>query len=340
LKALAAAACSFVMACASAPPPAPASPATAAAPAPGSASGSPAAKAPLVPPDDPADAARRWHPLTRADKASEARALCEPWLASPSSRLAAEGHKCMANVALIGSKRVHVEPGGKQGAFLGAAYAGPGVDQAIDHLNKAMRLAPDDLSIHQGRLHVAINSQRSADAPQFLADTLQSYTGPDAIGEWLSYSQELWDMGSVEIGLAFMRVLEKRYPNDHRVVGNVGTFLIVLDHRDEALPYLRRAVDLAPGDAIDNWNLGRFYEKQGDAKNAEPYFRKAVASEKDPERHQDMACNLARFLAGQTATRAEGCTLARKQCDVRPPSCPRGAPPDRAPRAGATSVAP
>jgi tetratricopeptide (TPR) repeat protein len=337
LKALATAVCLFVMACATAHPSAPARPAAAAAGAPGAAT---AAAAPAAPPEDPAEAARLWHPLTRTDKSAEARALCEPWLASPSSRLAAEGHKCMANVALIGSKKVHVEPGGKQGAFLGAAYAGPGVDQAIEHLNKAAALAPDDLSIHEGRLHVAINSQRNADAPKFLAETLQSYTGPDALGDWLSYSQELWDMGYVEIGLGFMRVLEKRYPNDHRVVGNVGTFLVVLDHRDEALPYLRRAVDLAPGDAIDNWNLGRFYEKQGDSKNAEPYFRKAVASEKDPERHQDMACNLARFLAAQTASRTEGCTLARKQCDVRPPTCARPAPADRTARGTTGPVGP
>jgi len=53
--------------------------------------------------EDPVGAGKRWHALTRAKKADEARALCTPWLASPSKRLAAEGHECLAQVELIGS---------------------------------------------------------------------------------------------------------------------------------------------------------------------------------------------------------------------------------------------
>ena len=121
------------------------------------------------------------------------------------------------------------------GGFLGAGYTGPGVDRAIDHLTQAIALAPDDLSIHQGRLHVAINSARTHDAPPLLADSLARYTGPDATEDWLAYAQELWDMRAADVGLEYMRVLEKRYPNDHRVVGNVGTFLIALKRDDEAL---------------------------------------------------------------------------------------------------------
>ena len=219
--------------------------------------------------------------------------------------------------------------GGKEGGFLGGAgYTGPGVDRAIDHLTQAIALAPDDLSIHQGRLHVAINSARTHDAPQLLADSLARYTGPDATEDWLAYSQELWETRAADVGLEYMRVLEKRYPNDHRVVGNVGTFLIALKRDDEALTYLRRAVTLAPNDAIDNWNLGRFHEKHGDPASAEPFYRKAASLEKDPERHQDMACNLGRFLTGRPATRAEGCALADKECGGRIPEC------------GATPVAP
>src|SRR5262249_40331894 len=42
----------------------------------------------------PAAVSKRWHALTRAKKADEARALCTPWLTSPAKWLAAEGHKC------------------------------------------------------------------------------------------------------------------------------------------------------------------------------------------------------------------------------------------------------
>jgi tetratricopeptide (TPR) repeat protein len=280
--------------CASAPSPTPAAPS--------------AANGPAAADAEAAAASKRWHALTRAKKADEARALCTPWLASSSKRLAAEGHKCLANVELIGSYKVRVGSGVGGGDLGGAGYTGPGVDRAIDHLTQAIALAPDDLSIHQGRLHVAINSARTHDAPQLLADSL-------------AYSQELWETRAADVGLEYMRVLEKRYPNDHRVVGNVGTFLIALKRDDEALAYLRRAVTLAPNDAIDNWNMGRFHEKHGDPASAEPFYRKAAALEKDPERHQDMACNLGRFLTGRPATRAEGCALADKECGGRIPEC-------------------
>jgi hypothetical protein len=46
-----------------------------------------------------------------------------------------------------------------------------------------------------------------------------------------------------------------------------------------------------------------------------------VSLEKDPERHQDMACNVGRFLAGDPATRSEGCALADKACGGRILEC-------------------
>ena len=255
-----------------------------------------------------------WRALTREKRATEARALCAPWIASGTApRIAAEGHKCLASVELIGTFKARVEGG--------SGYDGPGVDRAIDHLTKAIELLPGDLSIHEERLHVAISSPRTADAPKLLADSLVRYTGPDATEDWLSYSHELWEMRRGDVGLEYMRVLENRYPTDHRIVGNVGTFLIALKRDDEGLPYLRRAVELAPNDAIDAWNLGRFHEKHGDPLNAERMYRRAVSLEKNAERHQDMACNLGRFLATQGATHEEGCALAAGQCGRRAPGC-------------------
>jgi Flp pilus assembly protein TadD len=271
-------------------------------------------------PEDVATASKRWHALTRAKKGDEARALCTPWLTSASKPLAAEGHKCLANVELIGTFKVRVGRGTPD-APPSMGYEGPGVDRAIDHLTQAIALAPDDLSMHLGRLHVAINSARAADAPKLLADSLQRYNGPDATDDWLAASQELSEQRLGEVGLAYLRVLEKRAPNDHRVVGNIGAVLVSLKRDDEALRYLRRAVELAPDDAIDTWNLGRFHDRHGDRKSAEPLYRRAVSLEKNPERHQDMACNLGRFLAADPATHAEGCALAEKECGGRILEC-------------------
>ena len=267
-----------------------------------------------------AAARKGWRALTREKRATEARAMCTPWLTA-APRIAAEGHRCLAQVELIGSYKIH---GGKEDGFLGMGYTGPGVDRALEHLAQAIALVPEDLSTHEGRLHVAINSAHTGDAPALLADSLARYTGPDAREEWLAVSQELWERRAPGVGLEYMRVLEKRYPDDHRIVGNVGTFLIALKRDDEGLAYLKRAVALAPDDAIDNWNLGRFHERHGDAASAEPLYRKAVLLEKNPERHQDMACNLGRFLTARPATKAEGCAIADKECGGRIPECGSG----------------
>jgi Flp pilus assembly protein TadD len=223
-------------------------------------------------------------------------------------------------VELIGSFKVRMVRGAPDGPA-GGGYDGPAVDRAIDRLTQAIALAPDDLSIHLGRLHVAINSARAGDAPRLLTDSVQRYTGPDATEDWLSAAQELSEQRLNEVGLEYTRVLEKRAPNDHRVVGGVGVFLISLKREDEGLRYLTRAVELAPDDAIDTWNLGRFHDRHGDRKSAEPLYRRAVSLEKDPERHQDMACNVGRFLAGDPATRPEGCALADKACGGRILEC-------------------
>jgi len=270
--------------------------------------------------DDADTASKRWHALTRAKKADEARALCTPWLTSASKRLGAEGHKCLASVELIGSFKLRVGRGTPE-TGPGGGYEGPGVDRAIDHLTQAIALAPEDLSTHLSRLHVAINSPRAGDAPKLLADSLQRYTGPDATDDWLAASQELWERRLGEVGLEYLRVLEKRSPDDHRIVGNLGAFLVALKRDDEGIRYLRRAVELAPDDAIDIWNLGRFHDRHGDRKSAEPLYRRAVSLEKNPERHQDMACNLGRFLAADPATQADGCALADKECGGRIVEC-------------------
>jgi tetratricopeptide (TPR) repeat protein len=321
----AAIACVFAAACASAPAKAPApatppaqAPPAAPAPAPTPPPFAPPPEASGPPPADQAEAIRRWHALTGAKNTPAARALCESWLPSPTRWLAAEGHRCLAQIAMMRPERYRRE-GGPHGGIIGPA--GAKADEAIDHLTKAIALVPDDVSTHLGRLHVAINSDHPDRAPKLLADSLQTYTGPDALADWLEYAQGL--VGAGGIGLDFMRVLEKKYPDDHRVVGNIGTFLVLLERRSEALPYLRRAVELAPKDAIDSWNLGRFYEQQGDMKSAEPLLRKAVSLETDAERRREMSCNLARALSERPASRAEGCAMARKPCDMRPPACKR-----------------
>jgi Flp pilus assembly protein TadD len=99
-----------------------------------------------------------------------------------------------------------------------------------------------------------------------------------------------------EDGLAYTKILEKRFPNDHRVAANMAGFLALLDRKMEALPYALRAVKLAPNDPIDNWNLGKLYDAAGKIELADGFYRKAIKFQDDEEERKDFECGYAQFL--------------------------------------------
>jgi Flp pilus assembly protein TadD len=269
-----------------------------------------------------ADAGKRWVALCDQHKMAELRPLCEPWLTAPNRLLVAEGHKCLANFELAGASTVRVE-GDKSGGVLGPGYAGPGVDAALAHLDAGIAASPDDLSIHQGRLHVLESSGHADRMSTALEQSLTVYKGPDALDAWLAYSAELEDARQLESGAAYLRTLMKRYPNDHGVVGNLGAFLQELGRNDEALALLRRAVELAPDDAYDNWNLGQALAK-GDPASAEASLRRGLAHARDEDK-ADMTCKLGHFLETERDNPPEACALERQACEKKDRAACKGA---------------
>jgi Flp pilus assembly protein TadD len=258
------------------------------------------------------EAGKSWIALCDQDKTAELPPLCKPWLESPNRLLVAEGHKCLANFELAGARTVRVD-GDKSGGVIAGGYQGPGVDAALMHLDAGIAASPDDLSIHQGRLHVLEASGRSERMSAALEQSLAVYKGPDARADWLAYTFELEEGRQLESGLAFLRVLLKRYPDDHEVVGNMGAFLQELGRTDEALTFLRRAVELAPEDAYDNWNLGHALAKS-DPAAAEVHLRKGLARAKADDR-ASMSCKLGHFLEEKRGNPAEACALEKRGCD-------------------------
>ena len=235
--------------------------------------------------------------------------------------MAAEGHKCLFNVELVGKTVIRIDKDGRGGASMGPGLDGAGVGKALEHLDRATELSPNDLSGHQARLHVLINSGRADEAPAALEKTLAVYHGPDALEAWLNYAPLLYEIGALEPELAFLRLLQKRYPNDHRIIANIGASLVQLGRVDEGLPMLRRAVELEPDDSINNFDLARALEKMKDLDGAEKHYRKAVRVEKDAGRKREMRCDLGLFLH-ERGKRQEACAIQRESCDEdRRPSC-------------------
>ncbi len=84
------------------------------------------------------------------------------------------------------------------------------------------------------------------------------------------------DLRQFDVGLEFMKILDKHYPNNSDVLGNIGAFLDMMKRDTEAIPYLEKAVELAPNDPINTWDLGRAYDYAGQIKEADTWYNKAL----------------------------------------------------------------
>jgi tetratricopeptide (TPR) repeat protein len=242
-----------------------------------------------------AAAKTQWNHLMEARKVQQAKALCMTWIASSDRAIASQGHQCLASVAAGDAQSMEIE-GTKSGGFIGEGFRGPHVDEALGHLDLAIALTPDDLSIHQGRLFMLTHSGRLHDAPAALEKSLAVYQGPDALQAWLGYCPEFADREDFDDAVAYMRVLEKKYPNDPDVVSNIGAFLFMGKKYETALPYVKRGAELAPHDPINIWNLGRIYDRLGNNELAEKSYRAGMKLETDAAALRDKKCMFAEFL--------------------------------------------
>jgi len=242
-----------------------------------------------------ADAKTQWQKLTRASETAKAKALCTQWMTSTDAKVVSQAHQCLASLALA---QAHVPElaYGNRGGFIGEGFGGPHVDEALGHLEKAMALTPNDLSVHQGLTFLLTHSGHLSDAPRALEKSLAVYHGADALQDWLSYASELADRGAYATGVAYMRVLEKKYPDNPDVVANVGAFLFMDGKYADALPYVKRGAELAPNDPINIWNLGRIYDRLGNNELAEKNYRKGMKLETDAAALRDKKCTFAEFL--------------------------------------------
>ena len=143
------------------------------------------------------------------------------------------------------------------GGTIAGGFTPEAVDEALQHLNIGIKLAPQDLSIHMGRLHILEVAVRYSDMVKALDESCGIYKGKDALDAWMAYAPELKDLRQYEAALDFMKVIDKHYPDNPDVIGNIGAFLDLLKRDSEAIPYLEKAARLAPTDPINSWDLAR-----------------------------------------------------------------------------------
>jgi tetratricopeptide (TPR) repeat protein len=253
--------------------------------------------------------------LVQSERIDEARELCSGWLESRDPTRRAEAHKCLANVEGAAARTIMIEGDDLGGGRIRAGFAGEALDRALAHLDEAIGLAPADLSIHQGRLHLLMSSGQFARTAEALRDSLSSYTGPDALEAWLDYSPRFFQARKLRAGVAFLKVLEARYPDEHRVVANIGAFLSALEEDEEAIRYGEKAVRLNPEDPINNWNLGLMYEYAGDLDAADRQFRRSLALPVAPGQTVAQNCmHYAQFAENKLGDVERACAIHRESC--------------------------
>ncbi len=82
----------------------------------------------------------------------------------------------------------------------------------------------------------------------------------------------------------------------------------------EAQPALLKAVELAPDDPIDNWNLARNYDLTGKVEMANQQYKKPLALDSDPERLKGDRCLYSDFLLKKMHDAKAACEF-EKSCD-------------------------
>jgi tetratricopeptide (TPR) repeat protein len=263
---------------------------------------------------NPSDSAR-WQQLLKGGKCDEAQALCTSWLDSTDTTRKVEAHKCMANVVLCTDHGgITLQKNDAGGGSLSEASSPEAVENALKHLNAALQLAPQDLSIHQGRLHLLEVSFLFDDMAKALDDSCTIYKGKEGVQPWLAYVEELFEDKQFHAALALLEVLDRHYPNSHEVLGNMGAVHAVLREDEQAIRYLKRAVELEPKDPIDNWDLAREYDFSDQNALADQGYQKALALETEPDQKRVNECLYAEFVQKKLHDPKRACTLQKASC--------------------------
>ena len=257
----------------------------------------------------------RWQALLKSGKCEEARQLCTDWTKSADTLTQTEGHKCMASVVMCNAAGIELQANDAGGGTIGPAYPAALVDESVAHLNAALKLSPQDLSIHQGRLYTLEVAGRFDEMADALNESCQTYKGQDARDAWLAYSYELSEDKQFKAALKITKVLEKYYPESHDVIGNIGALYSMSGDAHSALPYLEKAVALAPDDAYDNWNLARNYDFLGKVEQADAQYQRAMKLNFEPEQKRSNACMYAEFVEKSLHDHKRACELEKQSCD-------------------------
>lgn len=265
-----------------------------------------------------------WHTLLNQGKIDELQTICPEAIKSPDKIAVVKGYNCLANLALIGKDIIVVEKNEVSGGQIRSGYRPEDVDKAMGYLNKSIEIAPEFLTTFQSRMYLTLQSGRYDAAADVLKDSLEKYKGRDAYNAWLAYCTYFFESGQYSSGIKYLKVLDGKYPNHQEIIANLGAFYASLKQDDLALPYMKRAVELAPNDALNNWNLGREYQYIGDNKHADEFYRLAFSLRNNPNNDplpNGATCIYQQFLQENMHDHLAACKVQATGCQTPKIDC-------------------
>ncbi len=253
----------------------------------------------------------RWAPLLAGGAVDDARALCEGWLGTPDQGHHVEAHKCLANVTIATMRRAEAEAPPQVGGGV-PPISHEGFEQALGHYEQAIALVADDQDAHIGRVDLLVLTGRYREAQAKLDESLSLFQSRAMLDQWFKILGRFQRAGATHEGLAYLQVIERHHPLDHRVASNLGAFYAMTGNDDEAQAQLERAVTINPDDPFNHWNLARVYDKRDRLEDADRHYQEALAvMSRDDIRAR---CDYAKFLATRLADETRACEYARKGC--------------------------
>jgi len=152
-------------------------------------------------------------------------------------------------------------------------------DEAIELLEKAAAVRPDDLPL---RLNLASSYAavgRFADAERLFRDALAR--DPSVFEAQLNLANVLRDQGRIEEALAAYDSALTIDPAQAGAARQVAQLLKRLGRNDAALDAYKRAIELDPNNARLHFQLGSLQQQRGDKSSAIENFTRAVALKPD-----------------------------------------------------------
>jgi tetratricopeptide (TPR) repeat protein len=251
-------------------------------------------------------------------EAAKEKARCEQLVASPKVDARVDGHVCLAQLALRADKPILTPVRDRYDRTTVRPVPGDAAaNAALAHLQAARKLAPGRLEVHRDVLEVTTRAMRFLELPGEVRESIalvpRGKRGALLDTVLLPALYSLTEDARYEEALAVARVLEPAYPRSNQVASSIGGALLSLGRDAEALPYLERAVALAPKDPIDRWNLGQYRARQGKLREADRDLAKAVALTKPAERSA-IGCQYAAFVELALKDRPRACDLQKSHC--------------------------